>query len=101
MDVTLLNSFARMRSEVPVCWTEWEGGKGFWSVTRYADILMMNRNTKVFSSAQGIRMEDQSYEEYLARRTFQETDPPEHMQMRIKLARPFSKNVIAGFEEVI
>jgi cytochrome P450 len=101
LDGTPLNTFSRMRREDPLCWTEWEGGKGFWSVTRYADILMMNRNTKVFSSAQGIRMEDQSYEEYLARRTFQETDPPEHMQMRIKLARAFSKNVIAGFEEVI
>ena len=61
----------------------------------------MNRNTTVLSSAQGIRTEDQSYEEYLARRTFQETDPPEHMRMRIKLARAFSKNVIAGFEEII
>jgi cytochrome P450 len=98
---TPLNTFARMRRDDPLCWTEWEGGKGFWSVTRYADILMMNRNTEVFSSAQGIRMEDQSYEEYLARRTFQETDPPEHMQMRIKLARAFSKNVISGFEGII
>ena len=95
------NTFARMRRDDPIAWTEWEGGKGFWSVTRYADILQMNRNTEVFSSAQGIRMEDQSYEEYLARRTFQETDQPEHMQMRMKLARAFSKNVIAGFEEII
>ena len=95
------NTFARMRRDDPVCWTDWDGGKGFWSVTRYADILLMNRNTEVFSSAQGIRMEDQSYEEYLARRTFQETDPPEHMRMRIKLARAFSKNVILGFEDVI
>ena len=95
------NTFARMRRDDPVCWTDWDGGKGFWSVTRYADILLMNRNTEVFSSAQGIRMEDQSYEEYLARRTFQETDPPEHMWMRIKLARAFSKNVILGFEDVI
>ena len=87
---TPLNTFARLRRDDPLCWTDWSGGKGFWSVTRYADILMMNRNTEVFSSAQGIRMEDQSYEEYLARRTFQETDPPDHMQMRIKLARAFS-----------
>ncbi len=43
----------------------------------------------MFSSARGIRMEDQTYEEYLARRTFQETDPPEHMQTRIKVAGPF------------
>ena len=93
------NTFARLRRDDPVSWTEWGGGKGFWSITRYDDILEMNRNTKVFSSAQGIRMEDQSYEEYLARRTFQETDPPEHMQMRIKLAKAFSKVVIEQFEE--
>ena len=42
---TPLNTFALMRRDDPLCWTEWEGGKGFWSVTRYADILMMNRNT--------------------------------------------------------
>lgn len=95
------NTFARLRRDDPLHWTEWDGGKGFWSVTRYADILEMNRNTKVFSSAQGIRMEDQTYEEYLARRTFQETDAPDHMQIRMKLTRAFSKNVIAGFEEVI
>ena len=98
MNSSPFNTFARMRKEDPLCWTDWDGGKGFWSVTRYDDIFMMNRNTEVFSSAQGIRMEDQSYEEYLARRTFQETDPPDHMQMRIKLARAFSKNVIADFE---
>lgn len=95
------NTFARMRRDDPLSWTDWNDGKGFWSVTRYADILEMNRNTQVFSSAQGIRMEDQSYEEYLARRTFQETDPPDHMQMRIKLAKAFSKGVIAGFEQDI
>jgi cytochrome P450 len=95
------NTFARLRRDDPLHWTEWDGGKGFWSVTRYSDILEMNRNTAVFSSAQGIRMEDQTYEEYLARRTFQETDAPDHMQIRMKLARAFSKNVIAGFEDVI
>lgn len=94
-------TFERLRKEDPLSWTDWSGGKGFWSITRYSDILELNRNTEVFSSAQGIRMEDQSYEEYLARRTFQETDPPDHMQMRIKLAKAFSKNVIAEFEEDI
>lgn len=101
VDGSPFNTFARLRRDDPLHWTEWDGGKGFWSVTRYADILEMNRNTKVFSSAQGIRMEDQTHEEYLARRTFQETDAPDHMQIRMKLARAFSKNVIAGFETVI
>ena len=46
-------------------------------------------------------MEDQSYEEYLARRTFQETDPPDHMATRIKVAKAFSKPVMAAFEDDI
>ncbi len=93
------NTFSRLRREDPMSWTDWSGGKGFWSVTRQADILELNRQTDLLSSAQGIRMEDQTYEEYLARRTFQETDPPEHMQTRIKVAKAFSKPVIALFEQ--
>lgn len=95
------NTFARLRSEEPAHWTEWQGGKGFWSITRHADILDLNRQTDLLSSARGIRMEDQTHEEYLARRTFQETDPPEHMKTRIKVAKAFSKPVVAQFEDQI
>ncbi|MCB1350773.1 MAG: cytochrome P450, partial [Maritimibacter sp.] len=95
------NTFARMRREAPLEWQEWDGGVGFWNVTRHEDILKLNRDTGLMSSARGIRMEDQSYEEYLARRTFQETDPPEHMKTRIKVAKAFSAPVVAGFEAQI
>ena len=95
------NTFARLRHDDPVSWTDYADGHGFWSITRYGDIVEMNRNFKVFSSAHGIRMEDQTHAEYLARRTFQETDPPEHMKVRIKVARAFSKAVVAEFENDI
>ena len=95
------NTFKRLRHEDPIHWTEWDQGKGFWSITRHADIMEMNRNTAVFSSEHGIRMEDQSPEEVIARRTFQEIDPPEHMKTRIKLAKAFSKGVIEGFNSDI
>ena len=95
------NTFARLRREDPLHWTPYAGGQDYWSITRHADISEMNRNTAVFSSARGIRMEDQSYEEYLARRTFQETDPPEHLKTRMKLARAFSKTVMAEYEDLI
>ena len=95
------NTFKRLRDEDPVSWTDYADGENYWSITRHADMMEMNRNTSVFSSARGIRMEDQSYEEYLARRTFQETDAPEHMRTRIKVAKAFSKPVIAKFEEEI
>ena len=95
------NTFARLRRDDPLNWSDWSGGQGFWSLTRHADIFALNGKPDLLSSARGIRMEDQTYEEYLARRTFQETDPPEHMQTRVKVARAFSKGVIAGFEAQI
>lgn len=95
------NTFARLRREAPVAWTEYAQGAGFWSVTRHADILALNRQTDLLSSAHGIRIEDQTPEEVIARRTFQETDGAAHMNTRIKVARAFSKGVIAGFEAQI
>lgn len=95
------NTFARLRQEDPLSWTDWDGGEGFWNVVRHADITELNRNYELMSSARGIRMEDQTYEEYLARRTFQETDPPEHMKTRVKVGKAFSRPVVAGFEDQI
>lgn len=95
------NTFERLRRDDPLSWTDWTGGEGFWSVTRYEDIFALNRNFELLSSASGIRMEDQTHEEYLARRTFQETDPPEHTKTRRKVNRAFAKPVIAEFELLI
>src|SRR5262245_20767952 len=95
------NTFARLRREDPLTWTEMKGGRGFWSATRYSDVLELNRNYDLLSSARGIRMEDQSYEEYLARRTFQETDPPDHTRTRVLVAKAFSKPVVAQFDRQI
>ena len=95
------NTFARLRREDPCHWTEYPDGLGYWSLTRHADILELNRNFELLSSARGIRMEDQTYEEYLARRTFQETDPPDHTRTRVLVAKAFSKPVIAKFETQI
>jgi cytochrome P450 len=95
------NTFARLRRDDPMHWTPWDKGLGFWSVTRHADILALNGQPDLLSSARGIRMEDQSHEEYLARRTFQETDAPDHMMTRVKVAKAFSKPVMAGYEQAI
>lgn len=95
------NTFARLRREDPMAWTDWSGGKGFWSVTRHADIMELNRRFDLLTSARGIRMEDQTDEEVLARRTFQETDPPEHTRTRMLVAKAFSKPMVALFEDQI
>ena len=95
------NTFIRMRKEEPLCWCDGGDYKGYWSLTRYDDILKHNRNPELLSSAQGIRMEDQSREEYMARRTFQETDPPEHSVTRNIVNKAFSKKVIGRSEAII
>ena len=95
------NTFARMRRDEPMAWCEFPGAQGFWSVTRHADILALNRDFNTLSSAHGIRLEDQDEEEVLARRTFQETDPPEHTRTRLLVAKAFSKPMVALFEDQI
>ncbi len=95
------NTFSRMRREDPVAWCDGGQYKGYWSLTRYDDILKHNRNPSLLSSARGIRMEDQSREEYFARRTFQETDPPEHSATRKLVNEAFSKKVIDQLEILI
>lgn len=95
------NTFARLRREDPCHWSDFDQGKGYWSITRHADIDRMIRDVATFSSASGIRMEDQTHEEYMARRTFQETDGTEHRKVRMKVAKAFSPGVVAGFEDQI
>jgi len=95
-------TFERLRKEDPVSWTEGnEETKGFWSLARHADIALANKENLIFSSAQGIRLEDQSHEEYMARRTFQETDAPEHAATRRKVNPVFAKPTVIGFETLI
>jgi cytochrome P450 len=95
------NTFARLRREDPVAWCDYPHGRGFWSISRYEDIMALNLDNILMSSARGIRMEDQTYEEYLARRTFQETDPPDHTRVRRLVAKAFSQPVIMQFETQI
>jgi cytochrome P450 len=95
-------TFDRMRREAPMVWSEMANGdKGFWSITRHADLLDLNRQADLLSSARGIRMEDQSEEEYEARKTFQETDAPVHRAFRALVSKAFAKHTVAGFEDQI
>ena len=94
-------TFERLRRDDPVCWIERGEGLGFWAVTRHEDVITINRDHARFSSAHGIRIEDQTADEVEARRTFQETDPPVHTRARLHLNRAFSKKIIAAYEEQV
>jgi len=94
-------TFARMRAEDPMAWTPEAQGRGFWSATRHEDVYELNRDPTLLSSAHGIRMEDQSDEEVQARRTFQESDPPQHTAFRMLVNHAFSRRTVDGFETQI
>jgi cytochrome P450 len=94
--------FAQMRKEFPVAWTEEaDGGRGFWSLTKYDDVLYASRHTELFSSRYGIRMEDMDAEETEARRTMMEMDSPEHTRLRRLVSRPFTPRTVAAYEDSI
>lgn len=94
-------TFERMRREDPVAWCEESGGRGFWSITRHEDVVRLNKDSATLSSARGIRIEDQTEEEYEARKTFQETDPPQHTHFRMLVNEAFSRRSVAKYEEQI
>ena len=94
-------TFERMRQEDPIAWCDELDGRGFWSVTRHADIMKLNKDSATLSSARGIRIEDQTEEEYEARKTFQETDPPQHSYFRMLVNEAFSRRSVANYEDQI
>ncbi|HEY5120532.1 MAG TPA: hypothetical protein VII84_03045, partial [Acidimicrobiales bacterium] len=93
--------FQELRAHQPVAWTEEPDGRGFWSITKYDDVLYASRHTELFSSRFGIRMEDMDEEETEARRTLMEMDSPEHTRLRRLVARPFTPRQVADYEDAI
>ncbi len=96
-------TFLRLRRDDPVSWwgDDHAGGRGFWAVTRHADLLHVSRDVATFSSAQGIRLEEMDAEETAARRTMMELDPPEHTGYRRLVSKPFSRREVAAYEQAI
>ncbi|MEM8861490.1 MAG: cytochrome P450 [Chloroflexota bacterium] len=90
--------FKTLRDEDPVHWTVEPDGSGFWSLTRYADILEASRHIKSFSSAKGIRIEDMAEDELIARTTMMELDPPHHTHYRRMVSMPFHKRQMKNYE---
>ncbi len=94
-------TFQRLRDEDPVSWWEERDGRGFWSLTRYDDIIAANRDFATFTARQGIRLEDMDAEETEARRTMMEMDPPEHTRLRRLVQGGFTRRTVQSYEDAI
>jgi cytochrome P450 len=91
-------TFALLRREAPVWWYDWPGGRGFWCVTKHADVVAVSRDTKTFSSAQGANLEDLDEEMRVARQSMLETDPPRHTRLRGLVGPPFTPRAVKAYE---
>ncbi|OBH48518.1 cytochrome P450 [Mycobacterium mantenii] len=84
-------AFAVLRAENPVPWSRPAESdllppelntRGFWSLTKQDDIRMASRHPEIFSSAQGITMEDFAPEAVEIAQSFIAMDAPRHTQLR-------------------
>ncbi len=86
-----------LRREAPLAWN---ATRGFWGVTRHADVLEVSSDPARFSSARGILL-DEIGVTYDTPPTMMHADPPEHTRYR-KLARPgFTNAVVRGLEPLV
>ncbi|MGK2947437.1 MAG: cytochrome P450 [Acidimicrobiales bacterium] len=90
-------TLGRLRAEAPLAWN---ATKGFWAVTRHADVLEVSSDPSRFCSSRGILVEEIGTT-YDSPPTMMHADPPEHTRYR-KLARPgFTNSVVRGLEPMV
>src|SRR5579864_1571177 len=83
---TIWPIFDRLREEAPVHFTPESDYGPFWSVSRYHDMMAVDTNHQVFSSADGITLQSLESKIEMARRpnrtSFISMDPPRHDEQR-------------------
>ncbi len=94
--------FAVLRREDPVHWQEETDGRGFWAVTRHADITAVAKDWRTFSSELGgTSLQDLEPEELEARKSMIDMDPPPHNALRAIVNRDFTPRAVRVFTERI
>jgi cytochrome P450 len=92
--------FDLLQREAPVYFHPEPGGRGFWAVTKYDDVLAVIRDAKTFSNHVGgsATIADLPDDVLDARRNFLEYDPPEHGRYRRLISTNFTPGAVAVYE---
>ncbi len=91
--------FARLRKECPIHYQADSPAGPFWSVTRYEDIVAIERDTKTFSSEPSIAIIDPEPDMIL--KMFIAMDPPEHDDQRRAVHHVVAPRNLQEFEALI
>jgi len=93
--------FARLRREEPVSWQDHEtdDGDGFWIVTKYDDVMDVERDPELFSSQIGGTMIEPlgGGSELM----MLNQDPPRHTRLKLLVSRMFTPRHIRSIEDSI
>lgn len=94
--------FKRLRAECPVYWQKEKNGRGYWAITKHADIAMIGKDPLTFSSRHGGTF-IKDYDEGSAdldqlRYTLPNMDPPDHVKYRNIVRRAFMPRIIQALE---
>jgi len=92
--------FAEIRENAPVHWSDEPApNKGFWSVTKYSDIVSVLRDTETYSSERGaVTLEELEPDELEARKSMIDTDGLRHRALRRLMQDSFTPRAVAGYE---
>jgi cholest-4-en-3-one 26-monooxygenase len=92
--------FRVLRREAPVFWHPEPHGRGFWAITRYADLRHISKNPMLFSSArQGALMRDPPLQDLpFVQSIMLNMDPPRHRQYRGLVNKAFSARMITSLQ---
>lgn len=92
--------FDELRRTAPVHWDEEDApNHGFWSLTRYHDIVGVLRDTETFSSERGgVSTEELDDDQIEARKSMLETDGVRHRALRRLMQGEFTPKAVAGYE---
>ncbi|HUY64049.1 MAG TPA: cytochrome P450 [Acidimicrobiales bacterium] len=89
--------FTRLRAEAPVAWNE---ERGFWAVTKHADVSLVESDHATFCAARGILV-DEIGTTYEAPPTILHTDPPAHTRYRRLVQPGFRPSVVKALDPVV
>jgi len=94
--------FDTLRREAPVHWNpEPAPNSGFWSITRHADIVAVDRDPETFSSAKFVNLEEIDDDLIEIRRSMLETEGIRHRALRKLLQRDFGGRTLTRFEDFL
>ncbi|MDQ0691333.1 cytochrome P450 [Arthrobacter sp. W4I7] len=100
-DAVPYEAFARMQELPGLHWNPTEAATrngGFWAVTRWDDIVAVEKDTETFTSTKGGAYPMMFIPNLDEGRTLMATDPPVHTRLRRAAAKGFGPRVVANFE---